>query len=194
MPNTELATTEIIEINPPNPTNNTPQERNALQDREALEILDKRFLCRHIFTDGRRCGSPALKEQNFCYYHYAYRTPILAHQRRRRRASGFDLTNFDGLDNPTAVQLSLTEVLARIAANTIDPKRAGLLIYGLQVASNNLRRADLSGTARVPDNIIEDPTYGQIASLEPGRTEPETYISRMISGKYPPEDPPEDSI
>ena len=25
--------------------------------------------CRHIFTGGRKCQSPALKEQNFCYFH-----------------------------------------------------------------------------------------------------------------------------
>jgi hypothetical protein len=188
MPNTELATTEIIEIHPPKPP------RKALAAQNALASQDKRFLCRHIFTDGRRCGSPALNQQNFCYYHYAHRTPVLANQRRRQRASGFDLTNLDGLDNPTAVQLSLSEVIARIAANTIDLKRAGLLIYALQVAGQNLRRGDPSATARVPEDIVEDPTHGQLASLEPGRTEPETYISRMISGKYPPEDPPDDDI
>ena len=25
--------------------------------------------CRHIFTGGRKCQSPALREQNFCYFH-----------------------------------------------------------------------------------------------------------------------------
>jgi len=184
MQTTELATTEIIEINPP----------KDLQSAQEPQPPSRRFLCRHIFTDGRRCGSPALSQQNFCYYHYAHRTPVLANQRRRQRASGFDITNLDGLDNPTAVQLSLSEVIARIAANTIDLKRAGLLIYALQVAGQNLRRADPSATARVPQDIVEDPTHGQLASLEPGRTEPETYISRMLSGKYPPEDPPNDDI
>jgi len=180
MPTTDLATTEIIEINPPKDL------------AESSKQEDKRFLCRHIFTDGRRCGSPALRTQNFCYYHQTHRTPVLAHQRRRKLQSGFDFRLLDALDNPAAVQLSVTEVLSRLAANTIDPKRAGLLLYGLQVASLNLRRGDPSETSRVPDHIVEDATHGQLASLEPGRSEPETYISRMISGKHPCEDPPED--
>ena len=25
--------------------------------------------CRHIFTSGKKCQSPALKDQNFCYFH-----------------------------------------------------------------------------------------------------------------------------
>jgi hypothetical protein len=29
--------------------------------------------CRHIFTSGKKCQSPALKEQNFCYFHQANR-------------------------------------------------------------------------------------------------------------------------
>jgi len=182
MPNTELATTEIIEIHPPKPPQNALENRGTLEVQNPLE--DKRFLCRHIFTDGRRCGSPALSQQNFCYYHYAHRTPVLANQRRRQRASGFDITNLDGLDNPTAVQLSLSEVIARIAANTIDLKRAGLLIYALQVAGQNLRRIDPEETARVPEDIVEDPVFGPLATLEPGRPDPRTLASPLIGDPY----------
>ena len=35
----------------------------------------KKYYCRHIFTDGHRCGSPALRNQHFCYYHHATRRP-----------------------------------------------------------------------------------------------------------------------
>jgi len=163
MPNTELATTETVEINPPQ--------------------QNKRFLCRHIFTDGRRCGSPALRAQNFCYYHQVHRTPVLANQRRRQPKSGFDLTRLDGLDNPAAIQLAVVEVLGRLAENSIDPKRASLILYGLQIASQNLLRATPIDLAHVPEDIVEDPTHGQLASLEEGRTEPETFISRLLSGK-----------
>jgi hypothetical protein len=40
---------------------------------------------------------------------------VLANQRRRQPASGFDLTRLDGLDNHAAGQLSISEVLGRIA-------------------------------------------------------------------------------
>ena len=29
----------------------------------------RRFQCRHIFTDGHRCGSPCLRGEEFCFYH-----------------------------------------------------------------------------------------------------------------------------
>jgi hypothetical protein len=33
---------------------------------ELTEITIKRYLCRHIHTTGRRCGSPALRGEQFC--------------------------------------------------------------------------------------------------------------------------------
>jgi hypothetical protein len=41
-------------------------------------------------------------------------------------------------EDRAAIQLSIGEVLQRIAANQLDPRRAGLLLYGLQIASGNL--------------------------------------------------------
>src|SRR5258708_40196450 len=41
-------------------------------------------------------------------------------------------------EDRSAIQRSIGEVLLRIARNEIDPKRAGLLLYGLQIASLNL--------------------------------------------------------
>ena len=35
----------------------------------------RRYLCRHVHTNGNRCGSPALRAQNFCYYHDRTRLP-----------------------------------------------------------------------------------------------------------------------
>jgi 2,3-bisphosphoglycerate-independent phosphoglycerate mutase len=29
----------------------------------------RQYQCRHIFTDGRRCASPCLRQEEFCYYH-----------------------------------------------------------------------------------------------------------------------------
>ncbi len=164
MQTTELSVVELLEINPPEPQPETPR---------------KPFLCRHIFADGRQCGSRALREQQFCYYHYAHRVPVLANRRRRQKASGFDLSCIDGLDNHTSIQISLAEVLGRVANNTIEPKRAWLLLYGLQIAGNNLRRARPTPEAAVADAIVEDEVYGQLAELEPGRPKPPSLVERM---------------
>jgi hypothetical protein len=97
----------------------------------------RRFQCRHIFTDGHRCGSACLSQEEFCYYHHTSRRPVENPRRRRSRQSQFDLPL---PEDRTAIQSSIGEVLRRIAGNEIDCKRAGLLLYGLQIASINLPR------------------------------------------------------
>jgi hypothetical protein len=95
----------------------------------------KQYQCRHIFTDGHRCGSPCLRGEDLCYYHHTTRKPIADPQQRRGRRSTFDLPL---PEDRSAIQQSIGEVLQRIASNDIDPRRAGLLLYGLQIASLNL--------------------------------------------------------
>ena len=97
----------------------------------------KQYQCRHIFTDGHRCGSPCLRGEDLCYYHHTTRKPVVDPQQRRGRRSSFDLPL---PEDRSAIQQSIGEVLRRIASNDIDSRRAGLLLYGLQIASTNLPR------------------------------------------------------
>ncbi|HEY6374724.1 MAG TPA: hypothetical protein VIX90_04285, partial [Edaphobacter sp.] len=50
----------------------------------------KRYQCRHIFTEGRRCGSPSLRHEDFCYYHHTTRRPA-PDPRTREDRYAFDL-------------------------------------------------------------------------------------------------------
>jgi hypothetical protein len=141
----------------------------------------RRFQCRHIFTDGHRCGSACLTQEEFCYYHHTTRRPVENPRRRRSRQSQFDLPL---PEDRTAIQSSIGEVLRRIAGNEIDCRRAGLLLYGLQIASINLpratqSRAGSSSTSRsryrtlrdeedlpestLVEDIVIDPKLGTIA-------------------------------
>ena len=80
----------------------------------------------------------------------------------------------------SAIQSSIGEVLQRIASNEIDPRRAGLLLYGLQIASLNLGKsqpATKTSTERESETIEEitiDPTLGVLAP----RTELSTTTTR----------------
>ncbi len=109
-----------------------------------------RFQCRHIFTAGHRCSSPCLRHEEFCYYHHATRRPLANPKERKARLSAFHLPN---PEDRGAIQMAIGEVLQRIAANEIDPKRAGLLLYGLQIASLNLPRQ--RPTAQTPPTVVE---------------------------------------
>jgi hypothetical protein len=104
---------------------------------ELTEITIKRYLCRHIHTSGRRCGSPALRGEHFCYYHHTTRRPAPRHRGVHPSCAEFELPAID--DRP-GVQFALAQVLARIASNQLDHKRSGRLLNGLFIASRNLQR------------------------------------------------------
>ncbi len=127
----------------------------------------KRFQCRHIFTDGRRCGSPCLRKpeghEDFCYYHHTSRRPAPCIGRSRRRSTTFTLPL---LADRSAVQHSISQVLQKLAGNELDPRRAGLLLYGLQIASINLppqKRLEPAKDETTVDEITTDPTHGTLA-------------------------------
>ena len=162
----------------------------------------KSFQCRHIRTNGRRCGTPSLRGEHLCYQHHA------AHRPEARRdaeaiAAGYPIQqpvlHFDSFEDRPAVQLCLLEVMNRIANNSLDTKRAGFLLYGLQIASNNLpREPQPARPQRTTDNgqrttappqpgcvaerpvedITLDPDYGPLAPIaeipDPERDEDHT--------------------
>ena len=85
-------------------------------------------ICHYIRTDGRRCGSPALRGRDFCYFHYQVNRPR---------------PTVPPLENGDAIQLALTDLARAVLAETIDLKRAGVLAYILQTATVNLKQVQL---------------------------------------------------
>ena len=86
------------------------------------------YQCRHIFTDGHRCGSRSLRGEYFCYYHHQTRRPVENLRERRGHQSTFDLPL---PEDRSAIQAAIGQVIQRIALNEIDPRRAGLILYAL---------------------------------------------------------------
>jgi len=152
--------------------------------QQTAQPATKSFQCRHIRTTGRRCGSPSLRGEHFCYYHHPSSRPS-AHSRvdAEAIADGYPMRlptlRFDSFEDRPSVQLCLLEVMNRIACDAIDPKKAGMLLYGLQIASNNLPREPRAArTANqaapvepdcVPERLVEeltfDPDHGPLAPI-----------------------------
>jgi hypothetical protein len=146
------------------------------------EITIKRFLCRHIHTSGRRCGSPALRGEQFCYYHHTTRRPGPRYRGVHPSAYDFEMPDLDDL---AGIQFALAQVLSLVAGNQIDPKRARLLLYGIDSASRalarNLRRISARSARHAAANsedrstdsckqdlvedLILDPDHGPIAPI-----------------------------
>ena len=128
----------------------------------------KRYQCRHIFTDGTRCGSPCLRGEDFCYYHHTTRKPVPNPTARKGRRASFALPL---PEDRSAIQASIGQVLQRIATNQIDPRRAGLLLYGLQIAASILPKPQKQTKSnrneeshyeqeQFVDEIIDHPEHG----------------------------------
>lgn len=70
------------------------------------------------------------------------------------------------IEDSASIQLALIDILQALAANQLDPKRAGLLLYGLQVASSNaknvfIRSSDIRSITYTDDGIALAPQdYG----------------------------------
>ncbi len=129
----------------------------------------EQFRCRHIFTEGRRCGSASLRAEQFCYFHHTTRRPA-PRPRNTAIALGDDF-QIALPEDRHAIQHAIGEILRRVAANQLDSRRAALLLYGLQIASANLPRATKSGKETKPaaadlvDEVIADLELGSIAPL-----------------------------
>src|SRR6201996_7896924 len=156
--------------------------------------------CRHIFPDGRRCGSPAIRGPEgpdaFCYYHHNSRRPIQDAPTRKRRQSRFALPN---PEDRSAIQQSIGEVLRRIASNDIDPRRAGLLLYGLQIASLNLPKSNpREQPAEIVTEVTLDPEHGLLAPpAELGSNQPKGSAQRLLEeldALYPEDEIPQQPV
>src|SRR5438093_5424081 len=121
--------------------------------------------CQHLKTNGTQCGSPALRNGEYCYFHRRWRmtTVDLSHS-AHHITTEFVLPVLEDADS---IQITLGQIMRMIVCRQVDTKSAGLLLYGLQIASANLRRTRFEpyhkdvtvDLFRVPERIIGDEAW-----------------------------------
>jgi hypothetical protein len=107
--------------------------------------------------NGERCGCPALRDQPYCYFHRVLTAqhprqpepiPTIVHPldptREPHVAATQPTLNLPPLEDRESIQLAASMIIGALARNTLDTKRAVTLLYGLQVASANARKLNLS--------------------------------------------------
>ncbi len=110
--------------------------------------------CQHIKVNGTQCGSPALLNRRFCFFHDRFRR-----ERARIAAAVSAQPKFDLplLEDANSVQIALMKVIQMLGSGQMDPKTAGLVLYALQTASANLRRLDFE-PSNADDVVIDRDT------------------------------------
>ncbi|MGO9771381.1 MAG: hypothetical protein ACLPSW_17865 [Roseiarcus sp.] len=87
--------------------------------------------CQHIKPNGLRCQSPAMRRNVFCYFHSK------AHG--ITRTSSRDNLLLPIAEGHAAVQLAVHQIIQALLARQIDAKEAGIMLYGIQIASQHIK-------------------------------------------------------
>lgn len=113
------------------------------------------YRCQYLKADGIQCGSPALRDHIYCYFHNNWRESEL-HRLRGEEQSPFPI-GIPDLEDPNAIQGAFTEVMRLMLTDQIDDRRAGLLLYALQTAAVHLDQLWYSDAAEDIDVAREIP-------------------------------------
>ena len=141
--------------------------------------------CSHIKEDGVLCRVAALRNHKYCYHHLMERGRRLRRARALRDNAPYRV-DIPSLDNPYAIRNAITEIVQALGSGQLDPRVAGKMLYGIQLArAENKRIAQLEAAAtqdeagcpvqasgselgRGSSHVHELPDFEQKLGLEPG--------------------------
>ena len=93
----------------------------------ALNDLSKAPRCQHIHYSGKPCRAPARRGRNYCMFHQS------AHNEAGHLALPI-------IEDTHSMQLAILRILHSLANDYIDPRRASVMLYGLQLAGMNMKQ------------------------------------------------------
>jgi hypothetical protein len=111
-----------------------------LKARLALAAAAPR--CRWVRQDGTTCGSPQLKKHIYCFAH-----------KQLAEAQALALM-LPALEDANAIQVGLMRIQKALIDDTISTKKAGLLLYSMQLALQNVGQVTF-GQAKAEEPVRE---------------------------------------
>jgi hypothetical protein len=87
--------------------------------------------------NGKKCKSPALRGKPYCYFHTRLHAFTAAPPRAPEEPLKLPI-----LEDRSAIQIALAQIFDALGSSRLDPRRAGLFLYGLQIASQNVERRE----------------------------------------------------
>jgi hypothetical protein len=128
------------------------QEMDA-EDRERKRAFDEKLQeglrkandaprCRWVRQDGTSCGSPQMRNHIYCYAH---------RQMMEARALALRLP---AAEDANSIQVGLMRIQKALIDDTISTKKAGLLLYSMQLAMTNVGQTTFGKAA--DDDLVTD--------------------------------------
>jgi hypothetical protein len=102
--------------------------------------------CRHIMPSGKKCHSPALRDKVYCYHH------ANLHRLSDPASRAAQDLPVPAIEDISGIQIALTQILGALNSPYMDTRRAGLLLYGLNLAATLVSRA----AAPSPSESVRD--------------------------------------
>jgi hypothetical protein len=94
--------------------------------KQRLKMADMAPRCQWVRQDGTSCGSPQMKQHIYCFAHM-------------QMAEARDLMlRLPPPEDPNAIQVGLMRIQKAVIEDTISMKKAGLLLYSMQLALTNV--------------------------------------------------------
>lgn len=84
---------------------------------------------------GAKCHSLALRGMPYCYFHVRGHRPAQGQSQAPKQPLKLPVLN-----DRRAIQVALGQVLSAIGSSRINARSAGQLLYGIQIAPDNVRR------------------------------------------------------
>jgi hypothetical protein len=154
-----------------------------LRLKARLQMADATPRCRWVRQDGTSCGSPQMKKHIYCFAH---------RQMMEARALALSLP---APEDANAIQIGIMRIQKALIEGTISTKTAGLLLYSMQLALQNVGQVTF-GQAKtqevVRETVDEEVAFsrGQTATTETGlplistdETNNENGLPRMDADK-----------
>ncbi len=110
--------------------------------------------CQHIKVNGTQCGSPALRDEKYCYYHLqCHQKNMQVHLNAPAPAEHGPIT-LPTLEDANSIQAGLVEVMRLLLTSQIEYRTASLLLRALRLAASNVKRTCFEPQ---PTHVVIDP-------------------------------------
>ncbi|MFZ3262790.1 MAG: hypothetical protein WA172_02220 [Terriglobales bacterium] len=115
---------------------------------------DQAAQCQHLKINGTRCGSPAQRNERFCYFHVQCRPARFRFGRSYADYSRSEVF-LPAFEDTCSIQFTLRQVVELVMRKKLDLSEARLIVYALQIASSNLKR--MAAEKPCPGQVVVDP-------------------------------------
>ena len=146
-------------------------------------------LCGYLKTSGGRCGSPAIRGQEFCFYHarLAHSMPMtlmFQEENLNMPPGGIPVASFEMpfLDDAAAIQIGFMQLIHGVAHFRLERWRARTILLALLGASANLKELD-KAVAEGGKHWQELVEQAQAAQAQAPKKEPETVTDGKAKAK-----------